>query len=119
MKGMGINPSQIKKMMKQMNMEDIHAKRVIIETEDKDIIIENPQVQRMNLMGQETWQVIGKGVERDAEEGDDVDEADLKMVMEQTGADLNVAANALKSAGGDLAQAIVDIQDGGENAFNN
>ncbi|MFC1454673.1 nascent polypeptide-associated complex protein [Candidatus Undinarchaeota archaeon] len=120
MKGMGINPSQMKKIMKQMNMQEIDATRVIIETEESKIVIENPQVQKMDMMGQETWQIVGKGTEAAAEdEGEDIDEGDITMIMEQTGVDLNIAKDALDSANGDLAQAISDIQTEGTDAFNN
>ena len=120
MKGMGINPSQMKKIMKQMNMQEIDATRVIIETEESNIVIENPQVQKMDMMGQETWQIVGKGIEATAEdEGDEIEEGDITMIMEQTGVDLTMAKNALDSANGDMAQAISDIQTEGSDALNN
>ena len=52
----GINPKKIQSMMSKMGIkqEEIPAKRVIIEQEDKNTIIENPQVTKVNMAGQDT-----------------------------------------------------------------
>ena len=62
----GINPGQMKTLMKQMGIkqEEISAERVIIECSDKNIIIEPANVQKMTMQGQESWQVTGNKTRR-------------------------------------------------------
>ena len=64
-----MNKKQMKQMERQMKkmgmkMEDLEGvKEVIIRFEDKELIIDNPSVSLMNVMGQETYQVDGKARE--------------------------------------------------------
>ena len=56
----------MQQMMKKMGIQqvDIPAQEVIIRTEDKEIVIRHPQVAKVNMMGQETYQVVGEAEER-------------------------------------------------------
>ena len=55
-----INQRQMKRLLKKMNVEQLeNVKEVIIKLEDKEIIIENPQVSKVNIMGQQAYQIIG------------------------------------------------------------
>ena len=69
----GMNKKQMKQMERQMKkmgmkMEDLEGvKEVIIRFEDKELIIDNPSVSLMNVMGQETYQVDGKAREVELE----------------------------------------------------
>ena len=103
----GLNPAKMKGLMKQMgiNQEEIEAKRVIIECEDRKIVIENPNVQKLKMQGQESWQIVGEA----HEEGLGASEDDIKLVMEKTGRGRTEAKKALEEAGGDIAEAIVKI----------
>ena len=67
---MKINPKQMEKLAKRMGIQThaIDATEVIIKTEKTQIIIKHPQVSKINLMGQETFQIIGK-VEEEPLEG--------------------------------------------------
>ena len=58
----GMNPRKAAQMMKKMGIKqvDIEATQVIIKTADKDLIINNPSVQKVNMMGQETFQIAGE-----------------------------------------------------------
>ena len=58
----GINPREMQKAMKRLGIrqEEIDANLVIIKTHGGDIIIKNPQVSRVNMMGQETFQIAGE-----------------------------------------------------------
>ncbi len=107
----GINPSQMKAMMKQMGIkqEDIEAERVIIETADKRIIIEPASVQKIMMQGQITWQIGGDAREETKEEG--IKEEDIQMVAEKTGKSEGEARKALEEAGGDIAEAIVKLSE--------
>ena len=57
----GVDPRQLKAMMRQMGMsqEDISATKVIIETPDKTFVFENPNVQKVVMQGQTSFQIIG------------------------------------------------------------
>ena len=108
----GINPSQMKSMMKQMGIkqEDIDASRVIIEKNDgKKIVIDNPTVQKMVMQGQESWQITGEAREESAAE--EISEEDVKMVAEKTGKSEKEARKALEEVNGDIAEAIVKLSE--------
>ena len=92
--------------MKQMGMktENIDALEVIIRTKDKEIVVSNPVVQKINMMGQESIQVQGDIVERELKE---YNEEDIKLVMDQTGVDKDKAIELLEKSDGNIAQAIL------------
>ena len=104
---MRINPKQIEKAMKRMGIQaqEIDAQEVVIKTPEKDIVITNPSVQKINMMGQETFQVSGDVSE--VEKG--FSEEDVRMVMEQAGVSEEEARNALNESGG-IAEAIVKLR---------
>tara|TARA_Y100000310_G_C20555922_1_gene750519 strand:+ start:583 stop:918 length:336 start_codon:yes stop_codon:yes gene_type:complete len=108
----GMNPRKVQQMMKQMGIKqvDIPATEVIIKTEDKNIIITNPSVAKVNMMGQETFQISGEIHEQEASSTPDISEEDVKMVMEQTGRDEETSRKAVEDAEGDLAQAILNLK---------
>lgn len=103
----GINPKQMQAMMKQLGMknEDIPADRVIIECSDKQIVIDNPQVQKITMQGQDQFQISGEVSEQ--EKG--ISEEDIKQVMEKTQCSQEKAEEALKKSDGDLAEAILSL----------
>ncbi len=106
---MRINPRQLEKMARRMGIQatPIEAEEVIIKTPDKDLVIRNPQVSRVNMMGQETLQITGDIEERSREPFTD---EDVKTVMDQTGASEEEVRQALKETGGDLAQSILKLK---------
>ena len=63
----GMNPRMMKQAMKRMGIQqqEIEATEVIIKTADKEIIITDPSVSKVNMMGQQTWQIAGKAVEKE------------------------------------------------------
>jgi nascent polypeptide-associated complex subunit alpha len=93
-------------MMKQMGIsqEPVEADRVIIETKDKQIIIDEPQVVKIKMSGQESFQVSGKISEKTG-----ISEEDIKTVMEKTGVSKEKAMDALNKSNGDLAEAILSM----------
>jgi nascent polypeptide-associated complex subunit alpha len=107
----GMNPTQMRKMMQRMGIQqqEIDAESVIIRTSDKEIIITNPSVTKVNMMGQENFQITGIVNERPI--GPEVSEDDIKTVMEQAGVDRDKALEALKDNGYDLAKAIMALAD--------
>ncbi|MBI2530350.1 MAG: nascent polypeptide-associated complex protein [Candidatus Diapherotrites archaeon] len=105
----GINPKQVEMLMRQFGIktEQINAKRVIFELEDKRLVIENPQVNSIIAQGQKMYQVVGEAKE-EGKEG--INEGDLNLVMEQSGAAKAKAEKALKEANGNIAEAIVKLK---------
>src|SRR3989338_2885375 len=108
----GMNKRQMDVAMRKLGIQqqEIDAVEVIIRTKDKEIIIENPQVSKVNMMGQQTFQVVGRIIEKQISSEPEINEEDIKTVMEQTNASREEALDAIKSAKGDLAQAILDLR---------
>ena len=104
-----MNPKMLKDAMKKMGIkqEEIPATEVIIKTPDKDLIIRNPQVSKVVAMGQETIQITGEIEEVAAAK---FSEDDVKTVSEQAKVSKEKAKKALEQTNGDLAQAILDLQ---------
>lgn len=108
----GMNPRMMKQAMKKMGMqqEDIEATEVIIRTPEKDYVFANPQVAKVNMMGQATWQIVGEAEERSTDTTPDISTEDVQTVMEQTSVSEEQAKQAIQDANGDLAEAILNLQ---------
>ncbi|MBU3906636.1 MAG: Nascent polypeptide-associated complex protein [Nanoarchaeota archaeon] len=103
-----LDPKKMNALMKQMGIkqEEIDASRVIIEkTDNSKIVIENPSVIKMNMQGQESWQITGD--EREEQETG-FSEEDIKTVMEKTGCSKKQAEDALEETQ-DIAEAILEL----------
>ncbi len=96
---------KIQGMMSKLGIsqEEIKAKRVVIEKEDGNIIIENPSVIKVKMQGQEQFQISG-----DVKE-EKISEDDIKQVMEKVGCSREQAIEALEKFNGDLAEAILSF----------
>lgn len=107
----GINPSQMKAMMKQMGIKQdtIEAVRVIIETADKNIIIEPATVEKITMKGQESFQISGEV--REESRAESIKPEDITMVSEKTGKSYEEAKSALEENGGDIADAIIRLSE--------
>ncbi len=124
--GGGMNPRKMQQMMKQMgiDVDDIDATRVVIETGDGDLVFEDPQVTRMDAQGQQTYQIVGEPDEvadagagspgNGAVEADDpagaIPADDVAIVAERAGVPESEAREALEATGGDLAAAIANLE---------
>ena len=105
----GLNPKKMQAMMKQLGMsqEEIDASRVIVEkTDGNKLIIENPNVQRVKMQGQESIQITGDIHEESGES--EISEDDIKTVMEKTGCSEEDAKSSLEKTG-DLAESIIEL----------
>jgi len=104
-----INPKQIEGMMKKMGIaqQNIDAKRVIIECEDHNIIIDEPNVIKINMQGNESFQITGESRE-ESKEG--FSEDDVNMVMDKTKAKKEDVIKFLKENNGDIALAIMELK---------
>lgn len=107
----GMNPRDVQRAMKQLGVKqvEISATEVIIRTADKDIIIREPSVQKVNMMGQESFQISGEVEEQSRSAAPEISEEDVKTVMEQASVDRKTALQAIQDAEGDLAQAIMKL----------
>jgi len=97
-----INPKQIEKIARKMGMqmENITATEVVIKTDGKDIVIKNPQVSKIRMQGQETFQISGEVIEQE-----NIREEDVQLVMQKAGVSKEEAEKLLKETG-DIVLAI-------------
>ncbi len=102
----GLNPKKMQALMRQMGIsqEEIPSKRVIIEKDGGGkIIINSPEVLRIKVQGNTSFQISGDIFEEDSSE------EDIKTIMEKTGCSEEEAKKALEESGGDLAEAILSL----------
>ena len=113
-----LDPKKMQAIMKQMGLsqEEIDADRVVIEQPDGDIIIENPQVIKVNMSGQENFQISGEVKHMKNQEGKEAEklEQDLKTIIEQTGVSEDIAAIELEKNKGDIAETIIQLSKKGK-----
>jgi len=122
----GMNPKKMQAMMSKMGIaqEEIDANRVIIECDNKNIIIDNPSVIKINMQGQENFQISGDISEQassredtsektakvlDEEAEQDNTEEDIQTIIEKTNCSEEEAKKALEDSKGDLAEAILSL----------
>ncbi|MHA1241187.1 MAG: nascent polypeptide-associated complex protein [Promethearchaeota archaeon] len=123
---------QMRRRMQQqgIEMDQIDATRVIIECQDKTLVIDQPEVVLMKQMGQEMYQVIGDAEEYSSgeftiEEGVDakslepteedvsklvITENDVMLVAAQAKVNKEEANAALIDSDGDIAKAIIYLK---------
>ncbi len=115
-----VNPREQRRMMQRMgmNMDSMpDVEQVIIKTNSKEIVVEQPEVAILEMQGQKIFQVIGGKVTERAPQSATasapkvtVSEEDVKLVADQTGKSVEEARNALEECEGDLAKAILLLQ---------
>ena len=101
-----------------MNMDSIpEVQQVIIRTNSKDIVIDEPEVAILQVQGQKMYQVIGGQVSEQApsqrltaKPAATYSEEDVRLVADQTGKSPEKAKEALEECQGDLAKAILLLQ---------
>jgi len=118
--GGGLDPQKMQQMMQQMgiDIDELDAEEVVITTGDGQLVFTDPEVQRMDAQGQETYTVVGSPEHRDSEaalEAADDSEAgadsgipdeDVELVAGRTGVSEGAAREALEAVDGDLAAAV-------------
>ncbi|MBL7054444.1 nascent polypeptide-associated complex protein [Candidatus Woesearchaeota archaeon] len=109
----GMNSRKAAQMMKKMGIsqQEIDATEVIIKTPEKEMVIRNPQVSKVNMMGQQTFQVVGEIEERAISTEPEINEEDIKTVVDQTGVTEEEAKEAIKENDFDLAKAIIKLKE--------
>ncbi len=113
----GFDPKKLQKMMKQMGVETEElsgVQEVVIKLSDKELVIPDAQVQVTEMKGEKTYQVMGEAQERESEaqkSGPEISDGDVDMVMEEAGVGEEAAKEALEDTDGDIAQAIVSLEE--------
>lgn len=100
--------------MKQMGIQQVdvdNVERVEVICSDRKYIIEPAQVSKVNMMGQQTWQVVGGAREESLDTAAEISEEDVATVAETAGVSEDVARTAIEEAEGDLAAAILKLQE--------
>ncbi|MFC1803807.1 nascent polypeptide-associated complex protein [Thermoproteota archaeon] len=111
-----------RRMMKQMgvNMNELgDIKRVILQGDKREIIIEGAQVTSINVQGTKMYQIAG-GRETEGKPSTEtvleekapleIPEEDILLVAQQANVGIDVARKTLEESEGDLAQAIIKLQ---------
>jgi len=100
------NQRQIEKAMKKMGMktEEMDVKEVLFRGGEKEYIIRNPSVSKIEMGGTTTFQVIGK-----LEEKQRFSEDDIKIITDQTGCSPEEAKETLNETN-DIAEAILKLK---------
>lgn len=108
----GMNQRKMAQAMKKMGIsqQEVVATEVIIRTADKELVFTEPQVSKVNMMGQNTYQVVGEPEERAISSEPEINQDDIKTVMEQTNVSEEEAIEAIKNNDYDLAQAIMVLK---------
>lgn len=90
-------------LAKQLKTVEIPTKRVIFETEEGDLIFDNPKVIEANMMGQIVFQVFGK-----YKRAETINDEDLELIVEKTNCTKKEARKALEETK-DIAEAIIKL----------
>ena len=106
-----MDPRKMEQLMRQMGIQskEIPATRVVIETEDGNLVIGNPQVTQIDMQGNKSFQ-INVEVSREAA----ISEEDIDMVVSQANCSAEDARKALEDSGGDIAAAILSLSEDGQ-----
>jgi len=110
----GMDPRAMKNLMAKMGIKssEISADRVVIETSDRNIIIENPQVTKIEAQGTVNFQISGDVSESAKIANINVTQEDIDLVAEKTGiTDMELIKNTLIEDEGDIAKAILDLSE--------
>jgi len=109
-----VSPREARRMMERMGLgmsEIPDIQQVILQTSNKEIVIEDPEVAVIEMHGQKIFQVTGgKITEKVIKKEMAIPEEDVRLVADQTGKSMEEAKRALEEAGGDLAKAILLLQ---------
>ena len=107
-----INPRQMNQMMRRLgiNIKEIeNVQKVIIKTDTKEYIFDDAEVTLMDAQGQKTYQISGKP--RILDKKDEIPKEDIELIVEQTGVSFEKAKKALEKTKGDIAEAILELNE--------
>ncbi len=107
----GMNPAQMKGMMKQLGIksDELDAQKVTIELSNgKTIIFNNPQVTVVEMKNAKSYTISGEAIESEGHEG--ISAEDIELVKAQTDCSEEDARAALEESNGDIAEAIASLK---------
>ncbi len=114
----GMDKRAMEAAMRKLGVQQqpIDAKEVVIKLKgsNSEIVIANPSVTKVSMMGQETFQIAGESSERQQQPQQQqqlFNDDDVKTVVDQTGASEAESKAALAKVNGDLAAAIMFLSD--------
>lgn len=105
-----ISPREAKRLMQRLglNMKPMEVKEVIFKMDNKEIMIEEPEVTVLEIQGQKIFQITGGKIsEKTVKREIVIPEEDIHLVAQQANVSLEEARAALEQTEGDLAQAIL------------
>ncbi len=107
-----IDPRQMKRVMKQMGIkqEEIDANQVVIKCNDRDIVIDNPEVMKIDMRGEISFQISGSVHEQSIESEPEINDDDVQTVVDATEVDFDTAKEKLIENKGDIAKTIMDLK---------
>ena len=108
-----VDPRTMKNLMAKMGIKssDLSAIKVTIECQGKDIVIEDPQITRIEMQGTVSFQIAGTIIEKEKPIDVDITDDDIDTVKRATGiSDIDVIKAALKTSRGDIAKAILSLK---------
>ena len=111
----GMNPRDMRMAMRKLgiNQEELDAKEVIIRLDDKEIVISNPSITKIDMKGNVSYQISGEESERSLSSENtepDISDDDIETVAEQAGVSEEQAKAAIEECKGDLAEAIMKLK---------
>ena len=109
----GMDNRQTRRMLEKMgmNLEEVpNVEEVIIKTEERDLIIKEPQVSQIKSKAMNMFQIIGNDTEEIEKEIPSYKEEDILLVSQQANVSPEEAQRALEETNGDLAQAILKLK---------
>lgn len=103
-----MDPKKMQSMMRQMGIksENISSSKVVIYTENGNLVIEDPEVVQITMQGQKSFQISGT-----VKTETTISEADVELVMKETNCSAEEAKDALEKSNGDIAQAILSFEE--------
>ncbi|RMG22915.1 MAG: Nascent polypeptide-associated complex protein [Methanobacteriota archaeon] len=117
----GVSPKNMKKAMGQMDVQEIDGVReVVIRKDGEEIVLKSPDVQVLNMGGQEIYTITAAAKEtrtltknlpseKPSDDTVEVSDADVKFIAEKAGVSEVRAREALIQAKGDLASALLSL----------
>ncbi|BCS90618.1 MAG: nascent polypeptide-associated complex protein [Candidatus Micrarchaeota archaeon] len=110
-----LDPQTLKKTLKRfgIDVEEIRAKRVIIELEDsKRLYIEEPQISKIGNGNNSIFQIAGNVKEEVSESiAEEPSQEDIDFIKQQTGInDTELIRKALKESNNDIAETILKLK---------
>lgn len=111
----GVDERAMKAAMKKLGVQQqqIDADEVVIKLKggSSEIVIANPSVAKVTMMGQETFQITGEYSERASKPQQLFNDDDVRTVVEQAQVSEAEARDALAKVSGDIAAAILFLNE--------